>query len=182
MKSITLERLLNSPRTLVYNLRGDIGDASTELFLGVLRQVVRKPSIRNVVIFINSNGGCGPAGQIAHNILRKASKKVRVITVNAGSADSAALTIFCAGDVRLALEHSSFVVHYSSLSASDFSVKNINRHKKYLTEDKKWDDELYKRIGVRFNKKEQTTLDEGGDVVWNVDTAEKRGLLNAKLK
>ena len=115
MRNTTLAKLLLSPHTAQWNLRGEIGDVSTEHFINLFRHVLKRPKLKNLVLFINSTGGDGAAGQIAYDILRKISKYVKVITVNVGTADSAAFTIFSAGDERLALPYSTFTVHYSCL-------------------------------------------------------------------
>ena len=182
MKTIRLEKLLMKPYTAQYTVRGDIGESSTEFFINLFRSVLRKPSIRNVVLFINSNGGDAAAGQIAYNILCKMSKHVTIYTVNVGSCDSAAFTIFSGGDERLALPHSSFTIHYSSLTGADVALHNVNRHHKYLLSDKKWDDALYKSLGYKFTRADQTLLDSGGDLVLTLQKAEKRKILTSHLK
>ena len=182
MKTITLERLLVAPYTAHYNIRGDIGDTTTEHLLGVLRNTLKRTSLKKVVFYMNSNGGDAAAGQIGYDILRKLSKYVDVYTVNVGTCDSAAFTIFCGGDVRMAFDYSSFTIHYSSLSGADVSLQNVNRHHKYLLSDKKWDDNLYKKVGIKFTRQDQIMLDNGGDLVLNASKADKRGILTRKLK
>ena len=88
MKTIKLEKLLIKPYTAQYTIRGDIGESSTEFFINLFRSVLRKPSIRNVVLFINSSGGDAAAGQIAYNILCKMKKHVTVYTVRGDIGES----------------------------------------------------------------------------------------------
>ena len=82
----------------------------------------------------------------------------------------------------MSFEYCSFTIHYSSLTGADVALHNVNRHHKYLLSDKKWDDALYKKVGIKFPRTEQLLLDNGGDLVLNVSKAEKRGILTSKLK
>ena len=182
MRKITLAKLLTKPHTARYNLRGELGEVSTEYFLNLFRSILKKPSLKNLVLFINSTGGDAGSGQIAYDILRKISKYVKVITVNVGAADSAAFTIFSAGDERLAMKYSTFTIHYSSLNGGSINVQNINQHHKYLVSDKRWDDSLYKSLGYEFTRADKLLLDNGGDLVLTVEKAEKRNILTGQLK
>ena len=148
----------------------------------MLRNILKRPSLKNAVFYINSTGGDAAAGQIGYSILRKLSKHVRVYTVNVGACDSAAFTIFCGGDIRASMEYSSFTIHYSSLTGSDIGYHNVNRHHKYLLSDKKWDDALYKKVGIKFTRQDQIQLNNGGDLVLTAEKAEKRKILTMKLK
>ena len=181
MRNTTLAKLLLTPHTAQWNLRGEIGEVSTEHFINLFRHVLKRPKLKNLVLFINSTGGDASAGQIAYDILRKISKHIKVITVNVGAADSAAFTIFSAGDERLALPYSTFTVHYSSLNGGGINVQNINQHHKYLLGDKRWDDNLYKSLGYEFTRADKLLLDNGGDLVLTVEKAVKRNILTGHI-
>jgi ATP-dependent protease ClpP protease subunit len=73
-------------------------------------------NIKNLVLLISSTGGVSSSGIIGYQRLREISRKLEVndgklITVNCGRVESAAVNIFCAGDIRIAPLNTYFVIH-----------------------------------------------------------------------
>jgi ATP-dependent protease ClpP protease subunit len=68
---------------------------------------------RSFVLCINSEGGSTMLGERMYDRLRKAisEERIRLTTFNTGKTDSAAVSVFCAGEERIAAPDSAFLLH-----------------------------------------------------------------------
>jgi len=134
----------------------------------------RKPRPKNLIFCISSDGGSPEQAGYAYEILH--GLPVGIVTINVGFVASAAVTLFLAGNVRLAAPKTTFLFHETKFTTGapgvmrenelEFTVKNLRHHqdkltaliaertKKPLAEIKKW------AIGEKL-RTEQFALEHG---------------------
>ncbi|MDH2999774.1 hypothetical protein A1D23_06665 [Chelonobacter oris] len=75
------------------------------------------PKLKNIYLYINSDGGDMDSGQIAYWAVK--SSKIPVTTVNLSMVGSSATIMFCGAQQRLSLPGGKFLLHASSLTGTE---------------------------------------------------------------
>lgn len=115
---------------LVIQFYADVSESSTNLMLDWINQRIfdakkNGSSIDELIIQIASYGGSADRGILVYNTLRKL--KIPITTVGMSNVDSAAISIFCAGDKRYAMHSCRFLIHETTLPvATDLDDSKLN--------------------------------------------------------
>ena len=95
------------------NFYAGVSEVTVNNLINFITQQIatQKPEnpLGEIIIQISSSGGSSDHGLLAYNYLRQLGLKKTVIGM--GNVDSAAVMIFCAGDVRLAMPGCRFTLH-----------------------------------------------------------------------
>ena len=95
-------------QTVYIRYFGPIDDERVKKLMATLEQKLKEGRGR-FVILISSRGGGVFEGISAYNFLK--GVPAEILTFNFGSADSAAICLFCAGSKRLCVPHARFLIH-----------------------------------------------------------------------
>ncbi|OGJ51922.1 hypothetical protein A2335_01930 [Candidatus Peregrinibacteria bacterium RIFOXYB2_FULL_32_7] len=168
---------------ILVNFFGDVSEISVNQMITFITQKIfaaenQKQKVEELIIQIASNGGSSDHGLLAYNFLRQMN--VKKTTINIGNVDSAAALIFCAGDVRLAMQTSRFTLHGAMTTIqgqfSGAKLQEIADLNKRITDD-------YVKVISDTTKQKKTTLKkkiESGYVIDATDS-KKIGLVTDLL-
>jgi ATP-dependent Clp protease, protease subunit len=125
----------NKPEKTVYIYYFDgIDNSRVKIMMQLLTDIIGKEKPTVIYFLFASNGGGVDAGVTFYNFLK--SLPVKIIIHNIGTIDSIATVIFCAGAIRYASPHSTFLFHGVTLNMNgSFSLPQINEIKTRIEEN-----------------------------------------------
>lgn len=131
-------RLYHKPPQIINNQQIDtfFADAVNFVISTILNQIeVSKSSgtiIEEIILEIQSFGGSSDHGLKIYNFLK--SLEIPVTTIANTNVDSAAVMLFCAGDKRLVIKPTRFLIHQarSSGALNNFGTEQILEHHNIL--------------------------------------------------
>lgn len=106
---------------LVIQFYADVTGETTDNMLNYINEQIfdakkNKQVIDELIIQIASYGGSSDRGILVYNTLRQLA--VPITTVGMSNVDSAAISIFCAGEKRYAMRSCRFLIHEAQISAA----------------------------------------------------------------
>jgi ATP-dependent Clp protease, protease subunit len=121
------------PRSIAIRFMGEITLASISSLLQTIDREIEQGAQR-VRLLISSPGGQVSPAITAYNMLR--GLRVPVETLNLGTVESMAVPLYCAGEKRLAMPQSRFVIHRLAWRASGvFTEDRVREHLRGLEVD-----------------------------------------------
>lgn len=137
---------------------------------------------KNIIVYINSQGGDVESGYAIYEILKLSGYKIITYAVN--EVFSSAITIFLAGDERYATNYSHFMVHepYHEYDEEISTAMTTKSYKKYLKELQGATNEYFKLICKHTSLtpqkiKNYISKTESGDWYFRTNMAKKLGFV-----
>lgn len=180
-------RLYHRPLQIINNQQADtfFQDAVNFVVLTVLNQINIAKSdgtkIEEIILEIQSFGGSSDHGLKIYNFLK--SLKIPITTIANTNVDSAAIMLFCAGEKRLAMNPTRFLIHQarSNGTLNNFGTEQILEHHNILKSlNESYISILDKIIKISENKDDNfNTLYQRvySSYIFNQDEALKNGLV-----
>lgn len=114
---------------IVIQFYADVTEQSTDRMLNYINEQIfnaskNKKSIDELVIQIASYGGSADRGILVYNTLCQLS--IPITTIGMSNVDSAAISIFCAGEKRFAMRSCRFLIHEAKVPvATELDVAKL---------------------------------------------------------
>lgn len=141
-------------------------------------------NVKNIDLYINSEGGDMDAGYMAYEALRKVPQKLNII--NASMTGSAATIIYCASSERYTMPMATFLLHPSAAGYDKVEYMKPDQARRIVEEDDNYN-ELLRKIYSSCTKLtpaelQKITASESGRVIYNANQAEKNGLVTRGVR
>ncbi|MFD3226487.1 ATP-dependent Clp protease proteolytic subunit [Rahnella aceris] len=141
-------------------------------------------NVKNIDLYLNSDGGDMDAGYVAYEALRKTPQKLSII--NASMTGSAATMIYCASSDRYTMPMARFILHPAASSYEKVDYMKPDQARRILEEDDSYN-ALFRNVYTSCTKLtpaelEKITASESGRVIYSAEQAEKNGLANKGVK
>lgn len=145
---------------------------------------VNYQNVKNVDIYISSDGGDMDAGYVAYEALRKSPLKLNMI--NTSMIASSASMIYCASDERYAMPMATFLLHPAAAWNDKDDYLKPDQAQRILDKAENYNTlfrEIYSSCtNIPADELKKITSSETDSVLYKVDTAEKKGLVTRGIK
>lgn len=166
---------------LVIQFYASVSEGTTNSLLSWINEQVfsahnNGETIDEIIIQIASYGGSADRGILVYNTLRQIGIPIK--TIGMSNVDSAAISIFCAGDKRLAMRSCRFLIHESrfpmAVDLDDAKLAEISKMNKIINTESarivaKTCKGKIKIQGIRQNMRKSA--------VWDAEEAKKKNLV-----
>lgn len=123
-KSVAQETEKNIPKKLiaVIDFSGEINKSKASNLLFYIKKMFLQQSVKDFVIYINSNGGNMDSAIAMYQSLK--ALPISITTVNIGAVESAAVGLYCSGGKRYSMQNSYFMIHGITIQNITISSRN----------------------------------------------------------
>ncbi len=177
---------MNALPEVAINFCSQITHQSISALINAAQQGLNRGAKR-IRLLLTSGGGDPNAALAAYNFLSGLS--VEVVTHNYGVCDSAAVLLFCAGDIRLSCSQSKFLIHESRGSIKDANADKLDEAVQQLRQIENLQarviaDNCNKSVEeiLRFMHGASAVLDATQAVEWKLVTAIENTILREGAK
>ena len=183
IKADTVKNTSVNEAAIYFN--GAINNRTVTWLLSSLAEIAgRYRNIKNIDIYLNSEGGDMDAGYEAYEALRKSAIKLNMI--DASVIASAATMIYCGSDERYAMPLARFMLHPAAAWNDKADYLKPDQARRIL-EDAESYNVLFRTIystctKISADELNKITASETGRVFYKVDEAAKAGLVTRGIK
>ncbi|MFO6300018.1 ATP-dependent Clp protease proteolytic subunit [Rahnella selenatireducens] len=141
-------------------------------------------NVKNIDLYLNSDGGDMDAGYVAYEALRKTPQKLNII--NASMTGSAATMIYCASNDRYTMPMARFMMHPAASGYEKVDYMKPDQARRILEEDDSYN-ALFRKVytsctNLTPDELEKITASESGRVIYSAEQAQKNGLVNKGIR